>query len=350
MKKTMLILILISMVLAFAACQKEAARLAYPVTKKVDQVDDYFGTKVADPYRWLEDDNAEDVKAWVKAAERGDLRLPRQDPVPAQDQGAADRDLQLPALLVALPGRRVLLLLQERRPAEPVASSTSRRGSTATPEVFIDPNALSPDGTVRVGIIGASSDDKYVAVSRGEAGSDWSEIRVMEIATKKELPDRIEWIKFSGAAWQGDGFYYSGYDKPAPGEELKAKNEYPEGLLPQARRPAGEGRPRLRGQGASAALRRRRDDRGREVPLPRRCPRARAGTELYCKDLAKKDAPFDLLVKGFANDSSPIEVVDDKVLVYTNDDAPNFRVVAHRSRRTRPRRTGGRSSPRSPRS
>ena len=325
MKKPMLMLILVTMVIAFAACQKEAAKLNYPVTKKVDQVDDYFGTKVADPYRWLEDDNAEDTKAWVEAQNK--VTFGYLDTIPFR-----------PKIKERLTG-----IYNYPRYSSPFRAGEYyfftkndglqnqsvyyiQKGLGGDPEVFLDPNALSPDGTVRMNIIAVSNDDRYVALSRGEAGSDWTELRVMETATKRELPDRVQWVKFSGASWKGDGFYYSGYDKPAPGEELKGKNEFMKVFYHKLGDPQAsdivvyedKAHP-LRTYGAGTT----EDEKYLYLVLSE----GTSGNELYYKDLTKKDAPFALLVPGFANDSSPIEVVDGKVLVYTNVDAPNYRVA-----------------------
>jgi prolyl oligopeptidase len=326
MKNTMLAIILFAMVLAFAACKKEAVRLAYPETKTVGQVDDYFGTKVADPYRWLEDDNAEDVKAWVQAQN-------------AVTFGYLDKIPYRPKIKA-----RLTEIYNYPRYSSPFRVGDNyfftkndglqnqsvyyiQKGLGGTPEVFVDPNALSADGTVRIGMLGPSLDDKLMAVSRGEAGSDWSEIRVVDIATKQELPDRVQWVKFSGAAWQGAGFYYSGYSKPAPGEELKAKNEYQKVFYHKLGDP--QEKDALVWEDKEHPLRyvsagTTEDEKWLFLVLSE----GTSGSEVWIRDLAKKDAPFVLLVKGFAYDASPIEVVDGKVLVYTNEDAPNFRVVA----------------------
>jgi prolyl oligopeptidase len=322
----MLTLVLFALVLAFAACKKEEARLAYPETKKVDQVDDYFGTKVADPYRWLEDDNAEDTKAWVEAQNK--VTFGYLDTIPYR-----------PAIKA-----RLTEIFNYPRYSSPFRVGESyffykndglqnqsvcyiQKGLDGTPEVFFDPNALSPDGTVRLGIIGPSGNDKYLAVSRGEAGSDWSEIRVMDIATKQELPDRIMWNKFSGAAWHGDGFYYSGYDKPAPGDELKAKNEFQKVFYHKLGDPQEKDtlvwedkEHPLRYVGAGTT-----ED---EKWLILGVSEGTSGSEVWVKDLTRKDAPFIMLFKGFEFDASPLEIVEGRFLVHTNAGAPNFRVVA----------------------
>ena len=325
MKKMTLMMIALSVVLAFAACRKAAEKLAYPATKKVGQVDDYFGTKVADPYRWLEDDNAADVKEWVQAENAVTFGYLGRIPFREKIKQRLTEIFNYPRYSSPFrAGEYYFFYKNDGLQNQSVCYI--QKGLDGTPEVFFDPNALSPDGTVRLGIISVSRDDRYVALSRGEAGSDWSEIRVMEIATKKELPVRVQWVKFSGAAWQGNGFYYSGYDKPAPGQELKAKNEFQKVFFHKLGDPQAtdalvyeDKEHPLRYLGAETT-----ED---EKLLFLSVSEGTSGNELYVKDLTKKSAKFEPLVKGFENDSAPVDAVGDKVLVYTNIDAPNFRVV-----------------------
>jgi prolyl oligopeptidase len=327
MRKSMFTLILFGLVIAFAACKKEeAAKLAYPETKKVDQVDDYFGTKVADPYRWLEDDNAEDTKAWVEAQNK--VTFGYLDTIPYRPAIKARLTEIFNYPRYSSPfrvGENYFFYKNDGLQNQSVCYV--QKGLDGVPEVFFDPNALSPDGTIRVGIIGPSTNDKYLAISRGEAGSDWSEIRVMEIATKQELPDRVQWVKFSGAAWQGDGFYYSGYDKPAAGDELKAKNEFQKVFYHKLGDP--QEKDVLVWEDKEHPLRyvSAGTTEGEEW-LMLAVSEGTSGSEVWVKDLAKKNAPFTLLFKGFEFDASPLEVVDGKFLVHTNAGAPNFRVVA----------------------
>jgi prolyl oligopeptidase len=326
MRKPMLILTLIAMAVAFAACAKEAAKLAYPETKKVDQVDDYFGTKVPDPYRWLEDDNAADTLAWVEAQNKVTFGYLDTIPYRPQIKERLTEIFNYPRYSSPFRvGEYYFFYKNDGLQNQSVCYI--QKGLDGAPEVFFDPNALSPDGTVRVGIIGPSGDDKYLAVSRGEAGSDWSEIRVMEIATKQELADRVQWVKFSGAAWQGGGFYYSGYEKPAAGEELQAKNEYQKVYYHKLGDPQEKDalvwedkEHPLRYVGAGTT----EDEKWLILGISE----GTSGSEVWVKDLAKKNAPFTLLFPGFEHDGNPIEVVDGKFLVHTNADAPNFRVVA----------------------
>ncbi|HOW84433.1 MAG TPA: prolyl oligopeptidase family serine peptidase [Candidatus Aminicenantes bacterium] len=329
MKKAMLMIMLsvcVLGVLAFAACRKEEARLAYPSTKTVDQIDDYFGTKVADPYRWLEDDNAEEVKAWVQAQNAVTFGYLEKIPFRPKIKARLTEIFNYPRY--SSPFRvGEYYFFTKNDGLQNQSVYYFQKGLDGAPEVFLDPNALSPDGTVRVGILGASLDDKHLAISRGEAGSDWSEIRVMDIATRQELPDRILWNKFSGAAWHGDGFYYSGYDKPAPGQELKAKNEFQKVFYHKLGDPQekdvlvweDKAHP-LRYVNAGTT----EDEKWLFLILSE----GTSGSEVWVRDLARKDAPLTLLVKGFEFDSFPVETVDGRVLVYTNEDAPNFRVVS----------------------
>jgi prolyl oligopeptidase len=326
MKKMTVLILLSILALAFAACHKAPARLDYPATKKVDQVDDYFGTKVADPYRWLEDDNAEDVKAWVQAENGVTFGYLDKIPFRAKIKARLTEIFNYPRY--SSPFRvGEFYIFYKNDGLQNQSVCYIQKGLDGTPEILFDPNTLSADGTIREGIIGPSNDDKYLALTRGEAGSDWSEIRVMDVATRKELPDRIQWVKFSGAAWKGDGFYYSGYDKPAPGEELKAKNEYEKVFYHKLGEP--QEKDALVWEDKAHPLRyvsagTTEDEKWLFLVLSE----GTSGSEIWARDLAKKGAPLTLLVKGFDYDSSPIEAVDGKILVYTNEDAPNFRVVA----------------------
>jgi prolyl oligopeptidase len=327
MKKTMLMLTLIVIVVALAACaKKEAVKLAYPETKKVDQVDDYFGTKVADPYRWLEDDNAEDTVAWVEAQNKVTFGYLDTIPYRPKIKSRLTEIFNYPRY--SSPFRvGEYYFFSKNDGLQNQSVYYVQKGLDGAPEVFVDPNALSPDGTIRIGMLGPSLNDKYMAVTRGEAGSDWSEIRVMEIATKQELPDRIMWNKFSGAAWHGDGFYYSGYEKPAAGDELQAKNEYQKVFYHKLGDPQEKDtlvwedkEHPLRYVGAGTT-------EGEEW-LILVLSEGTSGSEVWVKDLTKKNAPLTLLFKGFDHDASPLEIVDGKFLVHTNAGAANFRVVA----------------------
>ncbi len=323
MKKYPLLIMALAMALSF--CAKETQTVNYPVTNKGPQVDDYFGTKVADPYRWLEDDNAEDVKLWVRA--QNEVTFGYLSGIPFREKIRARLTDIFNYPRYSSPFRAgEYYFFYKNDGLQNQSVIYVQKGLEGAPEVFIDPNALSADGTIRVGLLDVSPDFKYVAVSRGEAGSDWSEIRVMDIATKTELPDVVKWVKFSGASWLADGFFYSGYDQPAPGQELTAKNEFQKVRFHKLGDP----------QEKDALVYEDRDHPLRYLGVSVSEDRAYAfltvsegtsGNELYWKPAAKKDARFEPLVQGFANDSAVVDNVGAAFLVLTNIDAPNFRVV-----------------------
>jgi prolyl oligopeptidase len=306
-------------------CQGREASLTYPVTQKGDVVDDYFGTKVPDPYRWLENDKAPEVKQWVEAENKVTFGYLEKIPFREKIRTRLTEIYNYPRY--SSPFRAGdYYFFYKNDGLQNQSVIYIQKGLEGTPEVFIDPNALSPDGTVRIGLISFSKDNRYVAVSRGEAGSDWSEIKVMEVETKKELSDHLKWVKFSGAAWKGDGFYYSAYEKPAPGQELTARNEHQKVFYHKLGDPQEkdalvyEDREHpLRYLGADVT-----ED---EKYLVLSISEGTSGNELWYRDLTNKNSNFDLLIKGFANDSGVIDNVGDKFLVHTNVDAPNFKIV-----------------------
>ncbi len=225
MRKTSLLALAVLALVVIPVCKK-APTMKYPVTAKVDQVDDYFGTQVADPYRWLEDDTLGRDRGLGQGPERGDLRLPGQDPLPRGAQEAADRHLQLPPLLVALPGRRTLLLRQERRAAEPVRDLRPEGPGRRARSVHRPQRPF-----------GRRHDPGRAARPLRRQEARWPSRAARRARTgprsgswtsppKRSCPTSIKWVKFSGAAWWKDGFFYSGYDKPEAGKELTAKNEF----------------------------------------------------------------------------------------------------------------------------
>jgi prolyl oligopeptidase len=203
------------------------AVLAYPPTAKVDQVDDYHGTKVADPYRWLEDDHAPATKAWVEAQNR--VTFAYLESIP-----------QRPALhrrLTALwnferygvpfqEGGRYFLTRNDGLQNQSVLYTLPTLD--AEPRVLLDPNKLSADGTVALSGYAISHDGRLMAYGLSTAGSDWQEWRVREVDTGLDRPDVIKWVKFSRASWTADnrGFFYSRYDEPAATDQLKGVNYF----------------------------------------------------------------------------------------------------------------------------
>ena len=198
--------------------------ITYPTTPKDNTVDDYFGVKVADPYRWLENDTSAQTTAWVE-----------------KENAITEAYLQ------SIPQRgRLLKRLREVANYEKVGVPSYHHGKWyfykndglqnqsvmyvmdelgGTPRVFFDPNQLSANGTVALKGIYFSHNGRYAAYCISRSGSDWQEFYVIDVETGRQLDDHVKWAKFSGAAWQGDGFYYSAYDSPQQGKEFSNVNE-----------------------------------------------------------------------------------------------------------------------------
>ena len=210
-----LILTLLFAMTTPSVSQTSGSQLIYPQVRRGDQVDDYHGTKVADPYRWLEDTDSADTHAWVEAENKLTFsyldKIPYRQPIherltklwnyerytaPRQEGGRYFYDHNN-----GLQNQNVLL----------VAESLS-----AEPRLLLDPNLLSADGTIAVSDTAISDNGKLMAYGIATSGSDWNEWHVRDVDTGKDLPDDIKWVKFSGASWTKDnkGFYYSRYDEP----------------------------------------------------------------------------------------------------------------------------------------
>ena len=227
LRKTTGVTALALLALLAASCPTLAANLKYPPTTKTNVVDDYHGTTVTDPYRWLEDDNSPATKDWVAAQNKVTF-----------------------GYLNAIPGRtaikaRLTKLWNFERYGVPFKEGGhyfySRNDGlqnqsvlytveslTATPRVLLDPNTLSKDGTVALAGMAISDDGNLLAYGLAASGSDWNEWKVRDVRTGQDLADHLQWVKFSGAAWRkdGSGFYYSRYDAPKPGDALKGVNKF----------------------------------------------------------------------------------------------------------------------------
>lgn len=203
--------------------------LPYPKPHTVPQTDTYFGTAVPDPYRWLEDTDSTETRAWIDA----------------ENRVTASYFQPLAPLRNTLRARMESLVNYERFSAPEkhgnryfYSHNTGLQnqsvrlwmdGLNGEPHTLLDPNTLAADGTVALNSANVTDDGRLVALSLAEAGSDWNKIIVRDVATGKDLPDVIQWVKFGGAAWRkdGSGFFYSHFDAPAPGEQLKAVSSAP---------------------------------------------------------------------------------------------------------------------------
>ncbi|MEN7549593.1 prolyl oligopeptidase family serine peptidase [Rapidithrix thailandica] len=296
----------------------------YPQTPKVDTVDSYFGQEVADPYRWLEDDNSEETKLWVTA--QNELTQSYLSEIPFRDKIRQRLEKLYNYPRFSAPFRvGEYYFFSKNDGLQNQSVIYFQKGLDGEPEVFLDPNALSKDGTVTSSIASISKDDKYAAIKVNRSGSDWSEFYVMEVASRQQLSDTVEWAKFSGASWYKDGFYYSSYGKPEAGEKLKGKNEYHKiyyhklGTSQEEDQLVFEDKEHpLRNFYASVT-----DD---ERYLVIGASEGTSGNEVLVKDL-QQDGEITTLVPGFDFDSYVVEHLNGKLLVYTNVDAPNYRLV-----------------------
>lgn len=217
MRKTFSLLCIISAVAGLSQS------IAYPKAHKTNQVDDYHGVKIEDPYRWLEDDNSAETKSWVDEENKVTFDYLAQIPF---RQKVKDRLTQIWNYeKLSSPYKKAGMYFSFYNNGLQNQSVLCVQKSLKDPRIeLLDPNKLSADGTTALSGWAVSKDGRYLAYGISRAGSDWVELHVMEIASKRQLDDKIEWVKFSGIAWCKDGFYYSRYDAPEEGKTFTKKN------------------------------------------------------------------------------------------------------------------------------
>lgn len=320
------VLLAVALMLTNCKSKMKIATLPYPDTRMdTTVVDDYFGTRVADPYRWLEDDNSAETAAWVRA--ENEVTFDYLSRIPFRDQ-VRDRLTELWNYPKYGAPTKVgeYYFYFENDGLQNQSVLYRMRGLDGAGEVFLDPNTLSADGTVALGTVSFSRDNKYMGYSVSSAGSDWVEIRVMEVETGRRLPDVIRWVKFSGAEWSGDGFYYSRYDEPVGTSMLSAQNQFQKVYYHKLGTPQSEDKliyadpaHPLRYFSASVS----KDDRFVFITGSE----GTSGTEILYKDLSKPASKFAVLFPGFDYDYSLVWSKDGRAIFYTNEGAPNSRLL-----------------------
>jgi prolyl oligopeptidase len=221
MKKLIFLLSAIVFMLLFSCTQ---SGLDYPETRMSDQVDDYFGTEVADPYRWLEDDNSEETTEWVKAQNLVTFSYLEKIPFREKVKERLTEVWNYPR--VSAPwkdGGYYFFTKNDGLQNQNVYYM--QKDLESEPELFIDPNKLSEDGTVALTNFTLSKDGKYFGYGLSRGGSDWRELYVRDMATGEDMDDHIMWAKFSGISWYKNGFFYSRYPEPKEGDVLKGENK-----------------------------------------------------------------------------------------------------------------------------
>ncbi len=315
--------------LALTACNSrmKISMLPYPATEKDTITDNYFGTIVADPYRWLEDDNSQATAEWVAAQNHVTFDYLHQ--IPFRD-AIRERLAELWNYPKSgIPQRVGDYWLVFRNDGLQNQSTLYRCSSPEDEgEVLLDPNTLSEDGTVALTDVSYSKDGRYVGYAVSKAGSDWVEIRVREVATGKDRRDVIRNVKFSGAVWSPDsrGFYYSAYDAPKRGSELSEQNRHQKVYYHRLGDPQRydkliytDSEHPLRYFSAEASS----DGKwlfvyGSEGTY---------GTELLYRRTADRKAPMQTLFRGFDWEYTVIYAAGDEAYVLTNFEAPNNRLV-----------------------
>lgn len=317
--------LLFAAAMAMTATTAMAQKLKYPEAPHDNTVDTYFGEKVADPFRPLEDDNSEATSKWVK--EENALTRSYLDKMPQRSQ--------------------YLKRLKEVSNYEKVYTPFEKHGKWyvyrnnglqnqavlyqmdklgGEQRVFLDPNKLSTDGTVALKSISFSNDGKYLAYVISRNGSDWEEIYVKDVATGKLLDDHIVWAKFTDAAWQGDGFYYSAYDAPEQGHETSAKNSvqkvyYHKLGTPQSQDVLFYQNPayplRFYGVGVNKE----------ETMMFLYESGMDQGLNLYVRDLRQPNSQFIQMTGDASKNYSPIETIGDSIYLFTNAGAENNRIM-----------------------
>ena len=299
----------------------------YPDTRRdTTVVDDYHGTRVADPYRWLEDDNSAETAAWVEA--ENTVTRDYLDRLPAR-QAIYDR---LTALYdyakEGAPARHGDYYYYFYNDGLQNQSALWRKRSlTAEGELFLDPNTLADDGTSALADVSFSDDGRWCAYAVAEAGSDWVTIRVADTETGRRTQDEIAWVKFSGATWAPDskGFYYSAYDAPEK-SVYSSKNEYQK--VYYHRLGTAQTDDRLVYGDPAHPLRYFNgweSDDGRWLFIL--ASEGTSGSELLYRPAGKTDGKFRTLLAGFDHDYTPVDCRDDKLYVVTNDGAANYRLA-----------------------
>lgn len=209
------------------AAQTSMPKLIYPQARRGDQVDDYFGTKVADPYRWLEDADSAETRAWVEAQNQITFGYLNQIPERAQIKERLTKlwNYEKYGTPWKEGGRYFYSRNDSLQNQSVIYTMTSLGGQ---PKVLIDPNKLSTDGTVALSGMDASDDGKLLAYGTSASGSDWQEWHVRDIETGQDMPDTIKFVKFSGASWTSDGkgFFYSRYDEPNEATKMQDANYF----------------------------------------------------------------------------------------------------------------------------
>ena len=316
------------------ACQSEKKTstktpISYPTTKKIDHVDTYHGVEVPDPYRWLEDDRSEETGAWVKSQNDVTFGYLKNIPFKAELQERIEKLNDYEKISAPFKeGAYEYFYKNDGLQDHSIVYRTTIGEENGTPEIFLNPNEFSGDGTTALRGINFTKDGTLSAHMITEGGSDWRKAIIMDVASKKVLEDTLIDIKFSGISWKGnEGFYYSSYDKPKDGSTLSGKTQHHKLYFHKLGTPQNSDK--LIFGGAKQPNRyiggfMTNDQNYLVVSAAQNT----SGSRLYVKDLSKKNSDFVLIQDDYLATCSYIDNVGSKFYLYTNIDAPNYRLVS----------------------
>lgn len=315
---------LLTGIMATSCAQQKA--ISYPQTATVDTVDTYFGVSVPDPYRWLENDTSAATASWVKA--QNEITNNYLEHIPFR-QDLLKRLTELANYeRISAPFKKhgkYYFYKNDGLQNQSVLYVQDALNSEA--RVFLDPNKLSDDGTVALTSLSFSNNGKYAAYTISRSGSDWREIYVMDVATGSLLDDHITWAKFTDAAWQGDGFYYSAYDAPSKGKEFSNVNEHHKIYYHKLGEPQQNDRLVYENKAYPKRFYTAQVSEDERVLFIYESGEGR-GNALFMQDLTQKSAPVVQLASDFDYQYTPIEVIGNRIYFFTNYQAAKNKIMA----------------------
>ena len=328
-KKSLVAIKIFAVCFVLANCSAiTAQRLQYPETKKGDWVDTYFGVRVADPYRSLENESAPETRQWIEKQNQVTFDYLRQ--IPYREQVRARLEKLSNYTRYGPPFRRgEYFFFFKNDGLQNQSVLYAQKGLEGKPEILFDPNNLSSDGTLRLGAFSFSKDARYAVYGISKGGSDWQDLFVMEVATKKTLSDQLKWVKSSTIAWQGNGFYYSRYDQPPEGKELTSKNENHKVYYHTIGMPQSADELVYEDKANSQRLHivsTTEDERFAILSVTDRSSGKR-GNALYWRDSSQGKTFIPIISEVGNNVYAIIHNVGGKFLILTNQNAPNWHVI-----------------------
>ncbi|MCC2546013.1 prolyl oligopeptidase family serine peptidase [Hymenobacter sp. BT175] len=302
----------------------------YPKTRKSDHTDDYHGTKVADPYRWLEDLDSPETKAWVEAQNKVTFGYLEQIPFRNRIKERLTKIWNYERFSIPQEEGGRLYYSRNDGLQNQGVMYTQQSGQEGQPDLLLDPNKLSADGTTALAGTYFSHDHRYMAFATSGGGSDWQKLKVMDLKTRQPLKDELQWVKVSGAAWYKDGFFYSRYDAPKAGEnQLSGKNEFHKVYYHKLGTPQSADKLTYEDKTMPLGFRTVGTTEDERFLLLYLTDGKADGNRIMARDLTdpKQAGKFTTLISSYEYNNSVVGNVGGELLVLTNYKAPRYRVV-----------------------